>query len=166
MKNYFRMYGEFQLVNGTKTPRYVLARVRGYKKELNELRGRTGEISLYLIKRQSKKGRPSFFLQAKNSYNLSGLFAFSETQYRYAYGNPLQAVTYGKENRQNPLIDYVDDAFLFKFFYNESQVIPQKISFFWMIGEKEHARKWMQFWEAGELEIYEKYARENAIPYK
>ena len=47
-----RYYAKMELVEGTKTPKYVITSQCGYYPPMEKLRGRDGKISMFLMKRE------------------------------------------------------------------------------------------------------------------
>ena len=101
-----------------KTPKYVITEEAGYYPPMDELRGRDGRVSVYLMAKretQTKSSVPAMSLQAKNSLNLTGLkdYFVNGALSGFAYGYPLDKQTYSKDERRNPFCDYQQDGFLF-----------------------------------------------------
>lgn len=119
-----RFYARFVYATqkGKKTPKYVLATQAGYYPPMEQLRGRDGRITLYLMEKL-KEGEnvPSMRLQAAKSLNFTGLKEyFKEGKLSgYAYGYPLDKPTYSKDDKPNPFYDYRQDGFLFRVYQDE-----------------------------------------------
>ena len=100
-----------------KTPKYTISRQAGFYPAMEELVGKDGKISMYLLpSRESgvvKDNAPAMRLQAKNALNFTGLRDYFEDGRLsgYAYGYPLQSRKYAKGD--NPFFEYKDDAYLF-----------------------------------------------------
>ena len=62
-------------LSSKKTPKYVITRVWGDYPPMNELKGRNGMVSMYLLpKREVQPSNcPPMHLQGKNSLNITGL---------------------------------------------------------------------------------------------
>lgn len=102
--------------NGKKTPRFTLIEQAGYYPPMEQLKGRDGQISIYLMgKLKEGENVPSMRLQAKNSLNLTGLkeYFVDGKLSGFAYGYPLDKPTYSKDEKQNPFYEYKEDGFLF-----------------------------------------------------
>lgn len=101
---------------GMKSTRYTIEEQAGFYAPMEELRGRDGKISMYLLEKL-KEGLhvPSVRLQAKNSLNLTGLkdYYANGKLSGYAYGYPYDKETYSKKERPNPFYEYREDGFLF-----------------------------------------------------
>lgn len=100
-----------------KTPKYVITKVWGNYAPMDELKGKNGMISMYLLpKREVQPSNcPPMHLQAKSSLNLTGLkdYFVDGKLSGYAYGYPLSSQTYGKDNKPNPFYPNREDGFLF-----------------------------------------------------
>lgn len=113
-----------------KTPKYTITKSVGAYPQMEALRGKDGNISLYLMEnRSSKIDAPAMKLQGKGSLNLTGLkdYFVDGKISGYAYGYPSDKPTYGKDEKPNPFYDCKDDAFLFKIHHEEGSPRPQKI---------------------------------------
>ena len=101
-----------------KTPKFEKKVSVGYYPVMDELKSRDGRMYLYL-QAQTKNGddKPSYWLQAKNSLNLTGLKEyFVNGRYcGFAFGYPYGREFYGKDNKPNPFYQNRKDGFLFKF---------------------------------------------------
>ena len=101
---------------GMKTTKYTIAEQAGFYPPMEELRGKDGKISMYLMEKL-KEGLhvPSVRLQAKNSLNLTGLKDYYDNGKLsgFAYGYPFGEETYSKKKRPNPFYKYSQDGFLF-----------------------------------------------------
>ena len=101
-------YADFNISTkeGKKTPRFTSGMEWGNYSPINALRGKDGKISLYLLESTQSGSKeststPPMRLQAKESLNLTGLknyYVGGEIS-GYAFGNPDEKPTYGKENR-------------------------------------------------------------------
>lgn len=125
-----------------KTPKYVLTTQAGYYPPMEQLRGRDGRITLYLMEKL-KEGEnvPSMRLQAIKSLNFTGLKEyFKEGKLSgYAYGYPLDKPTYSKDNKPNPFFAYKNDGFLFIIHTNQNDaknIIPVSIELIVLEGAK------------------------------
>ncbi|WP_028902319.1 hypothetical protein [Prevotella sp. P6B4] len=108
--------------NGKKTPKFTIIKQAGYYPPMDQLKGRDGQISMYLMEKL-KEGEnvPSMRLQAIKSLNFTGLkeYFVDGKLSGVAYGYPLDKPTYSKDNRQNPFFEYKEDGFLFLIHQNE-----------------------------------------------
>ena len=90
----------------------------GYYPVMDELMNREGKVWLYL-QESLKNGddKPSYWLQARNSLNFTGLkeYFINGRYCGYAFGYPYSKETYGKDNKPNPFFKNRKDGFLFKF---------------------------------------------------
>ena len=112
-------YAVFELntPKGNKTPKYTIVSSSGYYPPMHKLKGRDGQISMYLMEKL-KEGLsvPAMRLQAKGGLNFTGLKDYFEDGKisGYAYGNPYERETFGKEEKANPFFKHKDDCFLFQ----------------------------------------------------
>ena len=105
-----------------KTPRYVVAKQAGFHPAMDLLKGRNGQITMYLMEKLKEGDNvPSMRLQAKGSLNFTGLKEFfcDGKLSGYAYGYPSDKKTYSKEEKANPFYDYRGDGYLFIVHQNE-----------------------------------------------
>lgn len=111
--------------NGKKTQKFTIAKAAGYYPPMEQLKGKDGKISMYLME-QSQKGidAPAYRLQARlrattehkgYSLNFTGLkYLFENGKFaNFAYGEPMQTKTFSKENLPNPFYEYKADGLLF-----------------------------------------------------
>lgn len=102
--------------NSKKTPKYVIIAQAGYYPPMEQITGRNGKISMYLIEKL-KEGTniPFMSLQAKASLNFTGLkeYFVDGKLSGIAYGYPLGNKTYSAQKKDNPFYEYKDDGFLF-----------------------------------------------------
>ena len=116
IRYYARM--EYCKYNG-KTPKFVITGQAGYYPPMEELKGRDGRVSMYLLPSKDsgskKDNAPAMRLQAKDSLNFTGLKEYFENGRLsgFAYGYPDDRETYGKKKKRNPFIEYKGDGFLF-----------------------------------------------------
>lgn len=114
-----RYYAKMELVEGTKTPKYVITSQCGYYPPMEKLRGRDGKISMFLMEKRTGQpsNTPPMRLQAARSYNFTGLKDFYKNGdlSGCAYGYPLREDTYKSngKNVANPFKEYKNDAYLF-----------------------------------------------------
>ncbi len=124
-------YALMELVKGTKTPKYVITRQAGTYKPMDELKGRDGKVSMYLLEqsREEKSSTPPIRLQAAKSLNFTGLkdYWIEGKMSGYAHGCPLDKPTYGRDEKINPFFEHKDDGFLFIVHKDESDVNPNSI---------------------------------------
>lgn len=100
---------------GKKTPKYTITAQAGYYPPMELLKGRNGQISMYLMEKLKDEGNiPSMRLQAQNSLNFTGLKDYFKDGKLsgFAYGYPLDKPTYSKDGKPNPFFDYKQDGFL------------------------------------------------------
>lgn len=103
---------------GCKTPKFTITEQAGYYKPMEELKGRDGKISMYLMEKL-KEGNsvPSMRLQATKpkSLNFTGLkdYFIDGKLSGFAYGYPLDLPTYSKDKTPNPFFEYKQDGYLF-----------------------------------------------------
>ena len=112
-----RYYAKFELSKDSKkTPKYVITTQAGYYEPMESLKGRDGQISMYLMEKL-KEGEqvPSMRLQAKGSLNFTGLkdYFVNGKLSGYAYGNPDDKPTFSSKKKTNPFFEYKNDGFLF-----------------------------------------------------
>lgn len=103
---------------GKKTPKYSLVASAGYYEPMEQLRGKDGQISMYLTEKLKEENNvPSMRLQAKDSLNFTGLkeYFIGGKLSGYAYGYPFDKPAYSKAQKPNPFFEYKQDCFLFKF---------------------------------------------------
>jgi len=99
-----------------KTPKYVITAEAGYYPPMEQLKGRNGKVSMFLMDKLKEGANvPSMRLQAKDSLNFTGLkdYFVDGKLSGYDYGYPLQDATYSAKNKPNPFVDYKQDGFLF-----------------------------------------------------
>lgn len=116
-----RCYGHLERAkNSGKTPKFSITRYCGHYPPLNDLIGRDGKVSMYLMESQksgSNEDAPPMKLQAKNSLNFTGLkdYFVKGRISGYAYGYPNASVTYRYKGKDvpNPFYAYREDGFLF-----------------------------------------------------
>ena len=100
-----------------KTPKYVITAEAGYYPPMDELRGRDGRVSVYLMAKrenQTKSSVPAMSLQAKNSLNLTGLkdYFVNGALSGFAYGYPLDKPVYSSKERKNGTVANIRGLFL------------------------------------------------------
>lgn len=102
--------------NSKKTPKYAITAQAGFYPPMEQLKGRNGLVSMYLMEKL-KEGEniPSMRLQAKDSLNFTGLkeFFVDGKLSGFAYGYPLSDKTYSAKKKTNPFYEYKDDGYLF-----------------------------------------------------
>ncbi len=113
-----KYYARFDYIdNGKKTPKYVASVAVGYYPPMEQLKSKDGMVYVYLMSKldDAKVNAPAMRLQAKNSLNLTGLKSYLDggKLTGFAWGEPLQSETYGKDNKPNPFYKYKDDGLLF-----------------------------------------------------
>lgn len=105
-----------------KTPKFRMKVSAGYYPVMEELKGRDGKVCLYYqTKSAVGDDKPTYWLQAKNSLNLTGLKEyFVNGRYcGFAFGYPYGREFYGKDNKPNPFYKNRKDGFLFKFHFRD-----------------------------------------------
>lgn len=121
IRYYARMTNTTQ--KGKKTPKFTILGQCGYYPPMEQLRGKDGLISMYLMpqSQEEKSSTPPMRLQAMKSLNFTGLkdFWVEGKISGFAYGYPFDKPTYSKDEKPNPFHDYKDDGFLFIFHYDE-----------------------------------------------
>lgn len=102
--------------NSKKTPKYVITAQAGYYPPMEQIKGRNGFISMYLMEKLKEGANvPSMRLQAKDSLNFTGLkeYFVDGRLSGFAYGYPLTDKTYSSKKKENPFYEYKDDGYLF-----------------------------------------------------
>lgn len=127
---------------GKKTPKFTITAQAGYYPPMEQLKGRDGLISMYLMEKMKEGANvPSMRLQAKGSLNLTGMKDYFQDGKLsgFAYGYPLDEPTYSKDNKNNPFYEYKNDGFLFRVYQDEkdpTNIIPTCIEFVVLEGAK------------------------------
>lgn len=101
---------------GKVTPKYTITAQAGYYPPMEQLKGRDGLISMNLMEKLKEGDNvPSMRLQAKGSYNFTGLKEYFQDGKLsgYAYGYPDPRPTYSSQNKPNPFFDCKQDGYLF-----------------------------------------------------
>jgi hypothetical protein len=109
---------------GASVPKYTITAQAGYYPAMDQLKGREGQISMYLTEKLKEGDRvPSMRLQAKNSLNFTGLkeYFINGKLSGYAYGYPDDRKTYSKKNLPNPFYECKEDSYLFFVHQNEKE---------------------------------------------
>lgn len=102
--------------NSKKTPKYVIIAQAGYYPPMEQLTGRNGKITMYLMEKLKEDANvPSMRLQAKDSLNFTGLkeYFVDGRLSGFAYGYPLTDKTYSSKKKENPFYEHKDDGYLF-----------------------------------------------------
>ncbi len=113
---------------GKKTPKYTIVAEAGYYQPMEQLKGRDGQVTMYLMEKLKEGDNvPSMRLQAKGSLNFTGLKDYFEggKLTGFSYGYPLDKPTYSKDNKTNPFYEYKADGFLFIMHKDESNPANQ-----------------------------------------
>ena len=139
-----RYYAKFvnTTQNGKKTPKFTIIMQAGYYPPMEQLKGRDGKISMYLMEKLKEGDNvPSMRLQAVKSLNFTGLKEYFQDGKLsgFAYGYPLDSETYSKGSKPNPFFDYRQDGFLFKVYQDSSDpksVVPVCIELIVLEGAK------------------------------
>lgn len=128
---------------GKKTPKFTIVAQAGYYPPMELLKGKDGQISMYLQEKLKEGDNvPSMWLQAKDSYNLTGIKDYFQDGKLsgYGYGYPLDKPTYSKkDNKPNPFYDYRQDGFLFIIHQDENDPknqVPVSIEFIVLEGAR------------------------------
>lgn len=111
-----------------KTPKYVITAEAGFYPPMEQLKGRNGKVSMYLMEKLKEGANvPSMRLQAKDSLNFTGLkdYFVDGKLSGYAYGYPLQDATYSAKKKPNPFFGYKQDGFLFLVHQNDKAASGQ-----------------------------------------
>lgn len=112
-----RFYAKLEYSTDSKqTPKYVITAQAGFYPPMEQLRGRNGKVSFYLMEKLKEGASvPAMRLQAKGSLNLTGLkdFFVGGRLSGFAYGYPLKDKTFSSKAKPNPFYEYKDDGFLF-----------------------------------------------------
>ncbi|MBP3253277.1 hypothetical protein J6G99_07830 [bacterium] len=153
-----------------KTPKYEITQWAGDYPPMEQLKGKNGRISFYLMEKRSKKeNAPEYYLQAKGSFNFTGLkdYFIDNKPSKYAYGYPLAVQTYSKERRINPFYEYRTDGFLFIFHFENNTSTPEKIELLVLKGAKTfiewHNKALMQGGYNDILEDLRQQAKNNQV---
>ena len=112
-----RYYGRLEFDNKSKTtPKYTIKSEAGYYEPMEQIKGRNGLVSMYLMEKLKEGANvPSMRLQAKNSLNFTGLkdYFVDGKLSGFAYGYPLADKVYSSKIIENPFYEYRNDGFLF-----------------------------------------------------
>ena len=141
-----RYYGRLEFDNNSKTtPKYTIKSEAGYYEPMEQIKGRNGLVSMYLMEKL-KEGTnvPSMRLQAKNSLNFTGLkdYFVDGKLSGFAYGYPLADKVYSNKKIENPFYKYRNDGFLFiihqdrKAVTASEQIRPARIELIVLDGAK------------------------------
>lgn len=116
--------------DGGKTPKYQITMSAGNYEPMEQLKGKDGQISMYLMGKQNKKeNAPEYYLQAKNSLNFTGLkdYFINRQPSVFCYGYPSNKKRYANGKKTNPFFDNSDDGYLFIMHFENSTSKPQSI---------------------------------------
>lgn len=112
-----RYYARLEYDNNSKTtPKYSIKSEAGYYEPMEQIKGRNGLVSMYLMEKLKEGANvPSMRLQAKNSLNFTGLkdYFIDGRLSGFAYGYPLSDKYYSSKKKENPFYQYRNDGFLF-----------------------------------------------------
>ncbi len=127
-----RYYGRLEYDNNSRTtPKYSIKSEAGYYEPMEQIKGRNGLVSMYLMEKLKEGANvPSVRLQAKNSLNFTGLkdFFVDGKLSGFAYGYPLSDKYYSHKKIENPFYQYRNDGFLFIIHQDQKAVIaPEQI---------------------------------------
>ena len=119
-----RYYAKLEYsTDSKKTPKYEITAQAGFYPPMEQLKGRNGKISVYLMEKLKDGANvPAMRLQAKGSFNLTGLkdYFIDGKLSGFAYGYPLEGETYSSKKKPNPFFSYKDDGFLFIVHQNQT----------------------------------------------
>ena len=126
-----RFYAKLEYCKDSKkTPKYTVTERAGYYPPMENLKGKNGLITFYLMEKL-KEGTnvPSVRLQGKKSLNVTGLKEYFQDGKLsgFAYGYPPSEPTYSSKQIKNPFFDYKKDAFLFIVHQTEPEPTPDVI---------------------------------------
>lgn len=127
-----RYYARLEYDNNSKTtPKYSIKSEAGYYEPMEQIKGRNGLVSMYLMEKL-KEGTniPAMRLQAKNSLNFTGLkdYFVDDKLSGFAYGYPLSDKYYSNKKIENPFYQYRNDGFLFIIHQDQKAAIsPEQI---------------------------------------
>ncbi len=117
--------------NSKKTPKYVVLTQAGYYPPMEQIKGRNGLVSMYLMEKlKDGTNVPSMRLQAKDSLNFTGLkdYFVDGRLSGFAYGYPLTDKTYSSKKKENPFFEYKDDGYLFIIHQDQTaETVPEQI---------------------------------------
>lgn len=112
-----------------KTPKYTIVEQAGYYPPMEQIKGRNGRVSMYLMEK-IKEGVnvPSMRLQAKDSLNFTGLkeYFVDGKLSGFAYGHPSTDKTYSSKKKENPFYEYRNDGYLFIVHQDPNAKTPQE----------------------------------------
>ena len=158
-----------------KTPKYEIVEQAGFYPPMEQIKGRNGKISMYLMakKEDAKANTPSMKLQAKDSLNFTGLKDYFKDGKLsgFAYGYPLAEATFSSKSKPNPFYEYKDDAFLFIIHQNEEapteaeKIKPYYIEMVVLEGAKVLAAAYCKQLVMGGFENEIEALRKQAKPY-
>lgn len=141
-----RFYAKMELSKyGGKTPKYTITEQAGYFPPIDEIRGKDGKTSFYLMESKqsgTRKGNaPAMKLQAKSSLNFTGLkeYFVNGRLSGYAYGYPNDKATYSKDSKANPFFAYRNDGYLFLIHQDTSDTenaVPVEIEMIVLAGAR------------------------------
>lgn len=121
-----RYYAKMEYcTDSQKTPKFAITAQAGYFPPMNQIKGRNGLISMYLMEKlKDGTNVPSMRLQAKDSLNFTGLkdYFVDGKLSGYAYGYPLTDPTYSSRKKANPFFEYKEDGYLFIIHQNPEAV--------------------------------------------
>lgn len=149
-----KYYAVMEDVTKGKTPKYEITRQRGYFPEMEQLKGKGGKISFYLMEGRKKANEiPDMYLQGKNSLNFTGLkwYCLPVEGVGYAYGGAMDAQTYGKDKKVNPFYDCRDDAYIFIVHQQKETTRPSMIELFVLEHQKALAAAYCKAVKDGKL---------------
>lgn len=154
---------------GKKTSKYTIITQAGFYPPMEQLKGREGQITLYLMEKLKEGDNvPSMRLQAKNSLNFTGLkeyFTDGGKLSCYAYGYPYNKQTYSKDNKPNPFFEYKQDGFLFILHHDQGNQVPTFIELIVLEGAKVLISAYCKMLQIGGFNETLKQLRLQAMPY-
>lgn len=116
---------EYSTQKGRETPRYTITKAAGYYPPMEQLKGREGKISFFLLpqSREDNSSTPPMKMQGKGSLNFTGIkdYWIEGKISGIAYGYPLDKPTYSSKAKPNPFFEYKADGYLFIIHTNDSE---------------------------------------------
>lgn len=163
-----RYYARMERCKETfKTPKYRIVEFTGNYEPMESLKGKDGFISMYLQpQRKEREDIPAMWLQAKNSFNFTGLkwFFIDGKISGFAYGEPLEKETYSKREIPNPFYKFRNDGFLFLIHNDEKESVPAFIELLVLEGAKPLIAQHCKQLQMGGFDEALNRERKQAIP--
>ena len=143
-----------------KCAKYAIAEESGYYPPMEQLRGKDGRISMYLLPAKesgvTKANAPAMRLQAAGNLNFTGLHGdiVNGRLRGYAYGYANGAELYGGKNpRRNPFYEYRGDAYLFLVHWPDGAARPSSIEMAVLAGARRFAAAHCNSLKSGNLDF-------------